>query len=179
MEFKNTIQALQKLGGNVIKEGRGILKQKKKTTSQNTLYNQFDYLVTSGKDNVTLEFEFGRAEDYWQFVDEGVKGAGGYKGSGKMRGQGSPFKFGSKMPPRQPLIQWIKNKPLKGRNKKGRFITNESFGFLLQRAIYQRGLERTQFFTRPFTTQLKKQEKKILEAFANDLETELKELLKD
>jgi len=179
MEFKNTIQALQKLGGNVIKEGRGILKQKKKTTSQNTLYNQFDYLVTSGKDNVTLEFEFGRAEDYWQFVDEGVRGAGGYKGSGKMRGQGSPFKFGSKMPPRQPLIQWIKNKPLKGRNKKGRFITNESFGFLLQRAIYQRGLERTQFFTRPFTTQLKKQEKKILEAFANDLETELKELLKD
>ena len=78
MEFKNTIQALQKLGGNVIKEGRGILKQKKKTTSQNTLYNQFDYLVTSGKDNVTLEFEFGRAEDYWQFVDEGVRGAGGY-----------------------------------------------------------------------------------------------------
>ena len=179
MEFKNTIQALQKLGGNVIKEGRGILKQKKKTTSQNTLYNQFDYLVTSGKDNVTLEFEFGRAEDYWQFVDEGVRGAGGYKGSGKMRGQGSPFKFGSKMPPRQPLIQWIKNKPLKGRNKKGRFITNESFGFLLQRAIYQRGLERTQFFTRPFTTQLKKQEKKIVEAFANDLETELKKTFKD
>ena len=179
MEFKNTIQALQKLGGNVIKEGRGILKQKKKTTSQNTLYNQFDYLVTSGKDNVTLEFEFGRAEDYWQFVDEGVRGAGGYKGSGKMRGQGSPFKFGSKMPPRQPLIQWIKNKPLKGRNKKGRFITNESYGFLLQRAIYQRGLERTQFFTRPFTTQLKKQEKKIVEAFANDLETELKKTFKD
>ena len=179
MEFKNTIQALQKLGGNVIKEGRGILKQKKKTTSQNTLYNQFDYLVTSGKDNVTLEFEFGRAEDYWQFVDEGVRGAGGYKGSGKMRGQGSPFKFGSKMPPRQPLIQWIKNKPLKGRNKKGRIITNESFGFLLQRAIYQRGLERTQFFTRPFTTQLKKQQKKIVEAFANDLETELKKTFKD
>ena len=179
MEFKNTIQALQKLGGNVIKEGRGILKQKKKTTSQNTLYNQFDYLVTSSKDNVTLEFEFGRAEDYWQFVDEGVRGAGGYKGSGKMRGQGSPFKFGSKMPPRQPLIQWIKNKPLKGRNKKGRFITNESFGFLLQRAIYQRGLERTQFFTRPFTTQLKKQEKKIVESFANDLETELKKTFKD
>ena len=43
MEFKNTIQSLQKLGGNVVKEGRGILKRKKKTTSQNTLYNQFDY----------------------------------------------------------------------------------------------------------------------------------------
>ena len=179
MKFNNTIQSLQKLGGSVVKEGRGVLKKKKKTTRQNTLYNDFDYLVTSSKDSVTLEFEFGRAEDYWQFVDEGVRGAGGYKGSGKMRGQGSPFKFGSKMPPRQPLIQWIKNKPLKGRNKKGRFITNESFGFLIQRAIYQRGLERTQFFTRPFTQQLKKQENKILEAFADDLDMELKETFKD
>ena len=26
MKFKNTIQSLQKLGGNVVKEGRGILK---------------------------------------------------------------------------------------------------------------------------------------------------------
>ena len=179
MELNNTIQALQKLGGSVIKEGRSILKRKKKTTSQNTLYNDFDYLVTNTKDSVTLEFEFGQAEDYWAFVDEGVRGAGGYKGSGKARGQGSPFKFGSKMPPRKPLINWIKNKPLKGRDKKGRFITNESFGFLIQRAIYQRGLERTQFFTRPFTTQLKKQENKILQAFADDVELLLEKTLKD
>ncbi|QDP48269.1 MAG: hypothetical protein Unbinned585contig1001_39 [Prokaryotic dsDNA virus sp.] len=179
MQFKNTIQSLQKLGGSVIKEGRGILKKKKKQTRSNTLYNDFDYLVTNTKDTVTLEFEFGRADDYWAFVDEGVRGAGGYKGSGRMRGQGSPFKFSSKMPPRQPLINWIKNKPLKGRDKKGRFISNESFGFLIQRAIYQRGLERTQFFTRPFTTQLKKQEKKIVQAFADDLEVLLEKTLKD
>jgi len=179
MQFTKTIQSLQKLGGSVIKEGRVILKKKKKQTKANTLYNDFDYLVTNTKDTVTLEFEFGRADDYWAFVDEGVKGVGGYKGSGRMRGQGSPFKFGSKMPPRQPLINWIKNKPLKGRDKKGRFISNESFGFLIQRAIYQRGLERTQFFTRPFTTQLKKQEKKIVQAFADDLEVLLEKTLKD
>ena len=178
MKFINTIQSLQKLGGSVIKEGRGILKKKKKTTRQNTLYNQFDYLVTSSKDSVTLEFDFGNAEDYWQFVDEGVMGAGGFKGSGKMRGQGSPFKYSSKMPPRKPLINWIKNKPLKGRAKSGRFITNESFAFLIQRAIYQRGLERTQFFTKPFTQQLKKQTNKITEAFADDLESELKKQIK-
>ena len=180
MEFKNTIQSLQKLGGSVVKEGRGILKRKKKTTSQNTLYNQFDYLVTSSKNSVTLEFEFGNAEDYWQFVDEGVRGAGGYKGSGKMRGQGSPFKYSTKMPPRGVIDRWIVSKPLKaGRDKQGRFVTRKSLAFLIQRAIYQRGLERTQFFTRPFTTQLKKQEKKILQAFADDLEIQLKETFKD
>ena len=179
MEFLNTIQAMQKLGGNVVKEGRGILKKKKKQTRANTLYNEFDYLVTNNQDSVTLEFEFGRAGDYWQFVDEGVRGVGGYKGSGKMRGQGSPFKFGSKMPPRKPLINWIKNKPLKGRDKKGRFIKNESFGFLIQRAIYQRGLTRTQFFSKPFTQQLKKQADTILKAFADDLEKALEKILKE
>ena len=176
MEFKNTIQALQKLGNNVVKEGKGILKKKKKTTSGNTLFNDFDYLVTKQQDSVTLEFEFGGAEDYWQFVDEGVRGAGGFKGSGRSRGQGSPFKFSSKMPPRKPLMQWIKNKPLKGRDKKGRFIKRESFAFLIQRSIFQRGLERTQFFSKPFTEQLNKQTDNITEAFADDLELALEQI---
>tara|TARA_R100000781_G_scaffold79781_1_gene49297 strand:- start:582 stop:1112 length:531 start_codon:yes stop_codon:yes gene_type:complete len=173
MEFKNTIQSLQKLGNDVVREGRGILKRKKKTTSSNTLFNDFGYLVTNQQDSVTLEFEFGRAEDYWQFVDEGVKGAGGFKGSGRARGQGSPFKYSSKMPPRKPLMQWIKNKPLKGRDKKGRFITRESFAFLIQRSIFQRGLTRTQFFSKPFTEQLNKQTDNITKAFADDLEVAL------
>lgn len=176
MQFKNTIQSLQKLGRDVVQEGKGILKKKKKTTSGNTLFNDFDYLVTNQQDSVTLEFEFGGAEDYWQFVDEGVRGAGGFKGSGRARGQGSPFKFSNKMPPRQPLMQWIKNKPLKGRNKKGRFIKRESFAFLIQRSIFQRGLERTQFFSKPFTEQLNKQTDNITEAFADDLELALEQI---
>ena len=45
MELKNTIQAMQKLGGKVVKEGRGILKKDKKANG--TLYNDFDYLVTA------------------------------------------------------------------------------------------------------------------------------------
>jgi|TARA_R110001583_G_scaffold47942_1_gene149969 hypothetical protein len=178
MQFKNTIQAMQKLGGDVVKEGRSILKKKNKQTKQNTLYNDYDYLVTASDSSVTLEFEFGGAEDYWAFVDEGVKGVGGYKGSGKMRGQGSPFKFGSKMPPRRPLINWIKNKPIKGRDKKGRFISNESLGFLIQRAIYQRGLTRTQFFSKPFTQELDNQIGSITEAFADDLELALETIIK-
>ena len=175
MEFKNTIQSLQKLGNDVVREGRGILKRKKKNAS-GTLSRDFDYLVTNQQDSVTLEFEFGRAEDYWQFVDEGVKGAGGFKGSGRARGQGSPFKYSSKMPPRKPLMQWIKNKPLKGRDKKGRFITRESFAFLIQRSIFQRGLSRTQFFSKPFTEQLNKQTDNIIKAFADDLEVALEQI---
>jgi hypothetical protein len=178
MKFKNTIQAMQKLGGKVVKEGRSILKKKKKTTSSNTLYNDFDYLVTASKDSVTLEFEFGGAEDYWQFVDEGVRGAGGYKGKGKMRGQGSPFKFSNKMPPRGVIDRWIVSKPLKAARKNGKFIKRKSLAFLIQRAIYQRGLTRTQFFSKPFTTELNKQTNAIVKAFGEDLEKQLETIIK-
>ena len=176
MEFKNTIQSLQKLGSNVVSEGKSILKRKKKTTSGNTLYNEFDYMVTASDSSVTLEFEFGNADDYWMFVDEGVRGAGGYKGSGKMRGQGSPFKYTTKMPPRRFIDKWIVRKPLRAaRDKQGRFIPRKSLAFLIQRAIYQRGLERTQFFSKPFTEQLNKQTENITKAFADDLELLLKD----
>jgi 5-enolpyruvylshikimate-3-phosphate synthase len=178
MELKNTIQAMQKLGGSVVKEGKQILKRKKKTTSQNTLYKGFDYLVTADKSSITLTFEFGGAEDYWNFVDEGVKGSGGFKGSGKMRGQGSPFRFRKKNIARGVVAKWIKNKPLKLRGAKGKFIEKtqaniKSAAFVIGRAIAQRGLTRTQFFSRPFTEQFNKQTDAILEAFGNDVEKQL------
>ena len=177
MEFINTIQSLQKLGTSVVKEGKGILRKKKK--SSGTLYNDFDYLVTNTGDTVTLEFEFGNADNYWKFVDEGVRGAGGFKGSGRARGKGSPFRFGSgkfggtwnKF--KKSIKNWIRKKGLKGRDKKGRFIKVESFAFLIQRSIFQRGLERTQFFSKPFTEQLNKQTDIITEAFADDLQIAL------
>jgi hypothetical protein len=182
MQFINTIQAMQKLGGDVVKEGKGILNKEKKANG--TLYNDFDYLVTADKNSVTLEFEFGGADDYWAFVDEGVKGAGGYKGSGRMRGGKSPFRFGSgkskgKWSQFTSAIQkWIKKKGIKGRNKEtGKFITNKSLGFLIQRAIYQRGLTRTQFFSKPFTQQLKKQTDAIVKAFGEDLEKQLETII--
>ena len=179
MDYKNTIQALQVLGTNVVKEGRGILKRKKKTTSPNTLFNEFDYLVTNTGETVTLEFVFGKADDYWQFVDEGVKGVGGFKGSGRARGQGSPFKFSNKMPPRRAIDKWIVTKPLKaGRDEKGRFVSRKSLAFLIQRSIFQRGLERTQFFSRPFTEQLDKQTDNITKAFADDIEIALEQAFK-
>ena len=178
MELKDTIQAMQKLGGDVVKEGRSILKQKKKTTRQNTLYKGFDYLVRGSKTGVELIFEFGGAEDYWDFVDEGVRGSGGFKGSGKMRGQGSPFSFKKKNIARGVVEKWIQNKPLRLRGAGGKFIQKtkaniKSAAFVIGRAIAQRGLTRTQFFSKPFTQQLNKQTDAILQAFGNDLEKEL------
>ena len=196
MEFKNTIQSLQKLGGNVVKEGRGILKRFKPHSkiASGTLYNDFDYLVTASKDSVTLEFEFGNADDYWQFVDEGVRGTpqerpkildGKNKGKPYPRKKGkraanSPFSFNAKMPPRRFIDKWVVKKGLKGiRDKSGRFISRKSLVYLIQRSIFYNGLQRTQFFSRPFKTQLKKQTDNIVKSFADDLELALEQTLKD
>ena len=190
MQFKNTIQSLQKLGGNVVREGRGILKRKKKTTSPNTLFNDFDYLVTASKDSVTLEFEFGNADDYWQFVDEGVRGTPQERPINKdgkpyprkkgKRAANSPFSFNAKMPPRRFIDKWVVKKGLKGiRDKSGRFISRKSLVYLIQRSIFYNGLQRTQFFSRPFTQQLKQQTDNIVKSFADDLELALDKTLKD
>ena len=192
MKFENTIQAMQKFGGNVVKEGKGILKRFKPHSkiASGKLYNDFDYLVTSEKDSVTLEFEFGGAEDYWAFVDEGVRGTPQARPKNKdgkpyprkkgKRAAKSPFSFNAKMPPRRFIDKWAVKKGLKGiRDKSGKFISRKSLVYLIQRSIFYNGLQRTQFFTRPFTQQLNKQTDKIVEAFADDLELALEQKLKD
>lgn len=47
--------------------------------------------------------------------------------------------------PIKPLIQWIKDRNLKGRNKKGRFITNESFAFGIATNIKKFGIRPSPF----------------------------------
>ena len=84
------------------------------------------------------------------------------------------------MPPRRFIDKWIVSKPLKeARDKAGRFIPRKSMAFLIQRSIFQRGLERTQFFSKPFTQQLDKQTETITKAFADDVELALEQALKD
>jgi len=188
MEFKNTIQSLQKLGGSIIKEGRGILKSKKKQTKKNSLYNDFDYKIINNTKGVSLEWEFGGAEDYWEFVDQGVRGSGKAKGgttkSGKQAKRGgtglararkSPFKYTNKMPPRGVIDRWIVGKPLRSaRDKKGKFIPRKTMAYLIQRSIFQKGLYRTLFFTKPYEKESKKYDPLIVESLADDLMNDIK-----
>ncbi len=187
MKFTNTIQVMQKLGSSVVNKAKKNLK--KKQTKSNKLYNGIDYVVTSDKKGVEVTWGFG-GDIYWNFVDQGVKGAGGYKGSGKMRGQGSDFRFGSGKGKgdwqdfKTSIKKWIANKPLKLRGSDGKFVEKNkqninSAAYLIQRAIYQRGLTRTLFFTKPYDQQVAQYEDKISEAFADDLEVELKKTFKD
>tara|TARA_Y100001972_G_scaffold92506_1_gene113271 strand:- start:1684 stop:2262 length:579 start_codon:yes stop_codon:yes gene_type:complete len=182
MDFDNTIQAMQSMGFQVVKQGKRILRKKKKRTKSAGLEKGFNYNVNKSKTGVELEFVFGKAKKYWQFVDEGVRGSGGFKGSGKARGKGSPFRFKKNNIKKGVVAKWIKNKPLRLRGSDGRFLSKtkaniESASFVIGRAIAQRGLERTQFFSKPFKEEV--DENIIATAFSKDLENELEIMLED
>ena len=158
----NTEKIFEKFGSNVIKGGRKILNQKKKR-AKGTLFDDFHYTLNVKKTAMQMGFRFGGAEKYWEFIDEGVKGSGGFKGSGRMRGQGSPFKFRTKQPPLNDILSWVKLKGISGKSQRG-------IAFAIARTIKQRGLERTQFYTKPVTEQLKKLPKELLKGFAKDMD---------
>tara|TARA_R100000664_G_scaffold10000_1_gene16586 strand:+ start:1834 stop:2475 length:642 start_codon:yes stop_codon:yes gene_type:complete len=178
-EAKNVEKAMTSFGSNVIKKGRAILNKKKKRTREGTLFNDYHYTMKTDKSSITLGFEFGGAEDYWQFVDQGVRGTGGAKkgrtakgeqsvrgGTGVARGAGSDFKFKYDNP-KGDLVNairgWIKNKPISLGD-----MNEIGLAFAIGYSIKRRGLERTMFYTKPVTDALKTLPDEVTEAFRLD-----------
>jgi len=163
---KNLEKAMTSFGSKVVKEGRAILNQKGKRTQENTLFNQFHYTMSSTDSTISMGFEFGDADDYWQFVDQGVKGVGGFKGSGMARGGNSPFKFKYANPGGamvNAIRGWIKNKPISLGD------SNEiGTAFAIGYSIKRRGLERTMFYSRPVEKALQTLPDELTEAFRLD-----------
>ena len=82
------------------------------------------------------------------------------------------------------IKKWILKKPLKLRGADGKFVEKnkqniKSAAFLIGRAIAQRGLTRTLFFTKPYETQIANYIDKISQAVDDDFEKELKKVFKD
>jgi hypothetical protein len=165
---KHLEKAITKFGSKVIKEGRAILNQKKKRTQEGTLFNDYHYTMKSTDSTITMGFNFGGADKYWEFVDQGVQGVGGFKGSGSARGTGSQFKF-KYANPGGALVNairgWIKNKPISLGD------SNEiGTAFAIGYSIKRRGLERTMFYSKPVEKALKTLPDELTEAFRLDFE---------
>lgn len=113
--------------------------------------------------NFALEFDLGK---YGEFQDKGV--------SGKKKKYDTPFSYKKKMPPSKVFEQWVKNKGIKGRDKKGRFITTKSLTFLIARGIFNNGIKPSLFFTKPFENEYKKLSEDLVTAFGLDIDEFLK-----
>ena len=178
-EAKNLEKAMTSFGSKVIKEGRAILNQKKKRTQSDTLFNQFHYTMKSTDSTITMGFDFGDANDYWQFVDQGVKGTGGAKkgrtakgeqsargGTGVARGAGSDFKFKYDNPGGglvNAIRGWIKNKSISLGD-----MNENSLAWAMGYSFKRRGLERTMFYSKPMEKALETLPDELVDAFRLD-----------
>jgi hypothetical protein len=164
--LSNVEDELNAFRKHVITEARKNLTRNKKNASK-TLYNDMNSFLKVSKNSFELGFEM---PIYGQFQDQGV--------SGKKKKYNTPFSYKSKQPPSDVFEAWIKRKGIKGRDKRGRFITNKSLSYLIARSVFNNGIKPSLFFTRPFELAYKRLGDDIIEAFGLDIDEFLKYTLK-
>jgi hypothetical protein len=106
--------------------------------ASSSLYNSVEVKQTN---NDTLEVLM---NPYWKYVQSGVVGGKFKSRKGIKRG---PNKGGGEndTPFIMALRKWIKDRKLKGRDKRGRFITDRSLAFAIRTNIFKFGIAPSNF----------------------------------
>ena len=162
-------QELNKFGKSLVKQSRANLTRKGKR-DRGRLYKSLDYDVKVNKNS--FEFTF-LMEDYGEFIDAGVRGT-----QSSAKAPFSKFKFGTGTGKKGGLTKgiksWVRRKRIQFRKPNGQFMTYKSTEFLIVRSIYTKGLETTNFYTRPFNLAFKRLPQQLIEAYALEVEDFLK-----
>lgn len=172
----NSMKELGKIGKEVRRRARISLKARGKVVTGN-LYNSIRYEqgVARNEKSLNLRFSFPGA-DYWQFVDEGVKGA-----ISSAKAPRSPFRFGSGTGPsgrlRPSIDKWVVKKGIAPRGAGGQFASRKSMVYAISRSIYQTGIRPSYFFTNAYDRTLKKHNAKLEKAVGDDIANAFKILL--
>jgi hypothetical protein len=158
--------------------GKQIVKQAQVNLSaagkKGALSNSIDFFVIRKGGTLTVRFKMA---SYGQFVDKGVSGTEVKRTFTDRNGKSksSPFKYTTKQPPSGIIEKWIKRKGLKGRDKKGRFITHKSLSFLIARSIKKKGIQGISFFQKPLMLGMKQFSSKFGKAIADDIVNSLRQ----
>jgi len=107
-------------------------------------------------------------------VDKGVKGK-----TSSAKAPNSPFKFGTGSGIKGGLTngidKWVKRKRFQFRNKgNGKFMSYEQTARMITHSIWNKGLETTNFFSRPFELAFNKLSEDLVNAYNLDLDDLLK-----
>lgn len=158
-------ESLEKFAFRVKKQSKTNLTRLKKNASKK-LYNSIDYDLKVHKNSFSLSFSM---EGYGDFMDKGVHGVGGFKADGsqwkKRKVVGSAFRYTNKRPPASAFSDWIVRRGFAPRDKKGRFTSRKSLQFAVANSVYHRGLETTNFFTKPVENEFKKLPNEVIKSY--------------
>jgi hypothetical protein len=152
--FKKTEKELEKFADGVVRAAR-INLQKSKASGGLMDSVRHELNVTKRKDFVSsfsLKFYF---DDYGDYLDKGVDGT--------RKKQNAPYSFKKETvaPAHQLSMQkWAKKKGIRARDSKGKFTNKASairgLSYVLARSVKRKGIKKTQWFTKAFTTKYKK-----------------------
>ena len=147
-------------GKYVVQQARTNL-TKGKHNFNKTLYNSLRYSVYYSNDKFSMSFFM---EDYGEFQDKGVKGAGGTRRTTsafnrrnnkgkiwKQKAPNSPFAYKDKKPPVSAFKKWAESKGLSP--------------YAVRESVYRQGITPTKFFTTPFNIAFNRLPPDLLQAF--------------
>ena len=179
----------ESLGREIVKRAKRNLQDKKGETSLSRSI-KFNLREIQGSKNYELEFSM---DFYGNFVDKGVRGAGGEIKSGENKGnwggkrfyktykgkkRQSPYIFGSGKSRGGSIYtgieKFIKKKGIKGRSSiTGRFITNKSLAFAITKVLWVKGIHGISFFQKALGIGLSELSDDLRNAIKQDIQKEI------
>tara|TARA_R110002110_G_scaffold311546_1_gene525080 strand:- start:1859 stop:2395 length:537 start_codon:yes stop_codon:yes gene_type:complete len=172
LKYDSIENYLKSYGKYIVRQARGILNRRGKNVT-GKLSKSLKYKVIKDNDGFDIKF---LASKYAAFVNKGVSGTQGRRTyidkDGKRKT--SPFRF-KKQPPSSVIEGWIGNKGIKGRDRKGRFITRKSLAFVIARSIKRKGIPAASFYTQPLSYSYKVFKKEMVKHFKSDVLKNIKQ----
>lgn len=160
-KFKSISRTLNSFAKEVIIEAQKELKSQGKSNT-GELAKSLGYDLKVDKDGFLLKFLDSRDKPYADFIDKGV--------SGVMKKYNTPYKYLAKKPPAGQLTKWVASKRFQFRDKKGRFLSYKTMGYIISNSIFKKGLKPSLFFTKPFRKLFEKLPDKMFNEFFVELD---------
>lgn len=163
MSVKDSLELFAK---RVQQQARANLTKRQKNDTK-TLWDSLGHSLAVSQNSFRLAFKM---IDYGMFVDKGVKGK-----TSSEKAPNSPFKFGSGTGKKGGLTDgvngWVQRKRIQFKDRKtGKFLSYKNTAFLITRSIYNKGLETTNFISKPFENEFKKLPTEVVNAYGLELE---------
>ena len=165
LKYDSIENYLKSYGKYIVRQAKGLSKF---NTATGKLQGSLKHKVEKNKDGFELKF---LASRYASFLNKGVSGNEVRRTYIDEKGnrKASPFRFKNQQPPSAAIERWISVKGIRGRDKKGRFITRKSLAFLMARSIKKKGIRALNFYTQPLSWSYKEFKKQMEKNFKEDV----------
>ena len=139
---------------------RKIGKNRSYGVASRSLQKSLTYSLKGGR------VSFGSPLPYAAFIHWGVNGT--------RKNRNAPYSFRSKQPPMEPILQWMKAKPVRLRDASGKFVKQtesrlRSAAFLIARSIKRNGIVGLRYYTVALESIVPQYREELGQALAQDL----------